>query len=141
MKNEICVICLENVCSPVKPNTCEHLFCRRCFEVYTQKFSICPTCRKKFTKYEDIFRIENNIGKLKKYNYEIEDKLYRLSCPEIKDNYCIVCRKKENSEFLIRCDRCCMNKVHYYCDSFEGLTFGKYICPICRNRFFNHIKK
>lgn len=72
---------------------------------------------------------------------KIYNKLYRLSYNKIKEEYCIACHKKEEKEYLIRCDRCFVNQVHYYWDNFEGLAFGVYICPICRSRFYNHLKK
>ena len=128
----------------MRPDNCVHLFCRRCFEVYSQKFSKCPICKKNFNKYIDIFKPEkiSNLEKLKIDNYYMEDKLYRLGLQDkIREDFCIICHKNENKDMLICCDRCLINQVHYYCDPTFGLIYGKYICPICRSRYFNHIKK
>ncbi len=130
------------VCNPVKPDKCSHIFCRRCFEVYIQKFSVCPTCKQEFTSYSDIFRPSiSSYEKIRSYNDEIEDNLYRLSFEEYPKRKCVICKKDNDKEYLIRCERCFINESHYYCDISGGLMFGKYICPICRNRFFNHINR
>ena len=141
IKNEICLICLGKVCEPVKPTNCKHIFCRRCFETYFQIYSKCPTCKKPLDKYEDIFTSTSNSNKsIKSINHELEDKLYRLSKVEYPERHCVVCRKSSDKEHMILCERCYINEAHYYCDSTQGLALGKYICPICRHRFYNHLK-
>ena len=66
----------------------------------------------------------------------LEDKLYRFSLSSIPKDHCLICKKNDNPDFLIVCDRCLINQVHYYCDETNGLYYGCYICPICRNRFY-----
>jgi hypothetical protein len=136
------VICLERVCSPVKTDNCNHIFCRRCFEVYTKKFSKCPTCKKEFNSYDDIFKKNSiNYQQLKIINFQNEDRLYRLCHEKIKESYCVICHKTDNKEFFLHCARCFFNEVHYNCDNWNGLVFGVYICPICHNSFYNNLKK
>ena len=124
----------------MKPNNCQHIFCKRCFETYIQIFSKCPTCKKAFSSYEDIFNPSSNSNKyIKSLNHELEDKLYRLSHVEYPSQHCVICKKSDDKEHMILCQRCYINEVHYYCDTTQGLAFGKYICPICRHRFYNHL--
>ncbi len=134
---ETCIICLSKVNEPVKPDTCKHIFCKRCFEVYIQSFDHCPTCKIKFNQIQELYDI--NLIKKKKnglFDGNLEDKLYRFQFASLPEEHCLVCKKKDNKEYLITCDRCFINQSHYYCDLTPGIAFNCYICPICRNKFY-----
>ena len=88
--------------------------------------------------YDEKLLSKQNIGL---FNGNLEDKLYRFSLKSIPKEHCLVCKKLDNKEYLIVCDRCLINQVHYYCDEMIGLYFGCYICPICRNRYYQKNKK
>lgn len=139
---EICAICLEKIKEPVRPDNCQHIFCCRCFEVYIQSFDRCPTCKITFNKFLPLY----DRGLLRKKNIglfdgNLEDKIYRFEQFYKNHEHCVVCKKTDNPEFMILCDRCYINKCHYYCDINGGLAFNCYICPICRRRFYGKIRK
>lgn len=140
--SEICIICLNKIKDPVKPDTCKHIFCERCFEVYIQSFDKCPTCKIKFNQILKLY--DPNLvkkGKIGLFGGNLEDKLYRFSSNFNSEDHCIICKKNDNPDFLLVCDRCLINQAHYYCDPSLGIAFGIYICKICRNRFYKNLKK
>ena len=114
---ENCIICLNKVKDPIRPYTCKHIFCERCFEVYIQSFDTCPICKIKFNKILKLY--DSSLFKNKKiglFQGNLEDKLYRFSFNSIPEDHCIVCKKNEDKDFLLVCDRYCINQFHYYCD-------------------------
>ena len=140
---ELCIICLSKIKDPVRPEHCHHIFCKECFRLYSQSFSICPICKKPFNKIIDIFSMEKksktDINPF--FNDLTGDRLYRLSLKKIPDDICVVCKKNVDKDFLITCDKCGMNLVHYYCDPSPQIGVGFYICPICRIRCYKMLKK
>lgn len=102
----------------MRPDGCHHIFCKLCFQLYSQSFTHCPTCKKNFIKIIDIFvpnkKIKDDFNPF--FNDLTGDRLYRLSLKEIPKDICVVCKKDKDKEFLILCDKCGMNYTHYYCD-------------------------
>ena len=143
VNNEICVICLSKIKNPVRPDGCYHIFCQECFQIYSQSFTQCPTCKKNFFKIITLYSLEFNTKKIKNlfFNDLSGDRLYRLSLKKLPDDICIICKKDKDKEFLIRCDKCGVNFVHYYCDLSPQIGIGYYICPICRVRCYKKLKK
>lgn len=72
------------------------------------------------------------------FSGNLEDKLYRFSFSSFPEEHCLICKKKDNNQWLITCCRCYINQSHYYCDPTPGIGFNCYICPICRNRFYRN---
>ncbi len=44
-----CPICLKNIKIPSKPDNCNHLFCKKCLEKWSNLRKQCPLCRERFT--------------------------------------------------------------------------------------------
>ena len=138
---EICAICLSKIIEPVKPDCCFHIFCKNCFQYYAQSFESCPVCRKKFNKILEIYNPKNLNNYTNPFFDDIsEEKLYRLSLREIPSDRCCVCKKENDKEFLVVCQKCGVNQSHYYCDCTNGIAIDFYMCPICRARYRNKLK-
>lgn len=52
--NQLCPICLNIPKTFFRPNTCNHLFCRKCLYLWQNQKKNCPMCRKPF---KDIIKI------------------------------------------------------------------------------------
>lgn len=46
---KICPICLNSCIKPCKPETCIHMFCSKCLDIWSNTKKVCPICRRKFT--------------------------------------------------------------------------------------------
>jgi len=47
----ICPICLSPLAfKKGRPNTCYHIFCLNCIQIWSKKKKVCPLCRKSFLK-------------------------------------------------------------------------------------------
>ena len=46
----ICPICLNICIFPCKPNRCSHKFCYKCISIWSNNKTVCPMCRKSFTR-------------------------------------------------------------------------------------------
>lgn len=133
---------MSKIKDPVKPDCCHHIFCKLCIQLYSQSFTFCPTCKKSFLKFSDVydFKKERKENFDRFFNDLSGDRLYRLSLKKIPDDIYIVCKKDEKNDYLILCDKCGVNYVHYYCDPSPQIGIGFYICPICRIRCYKQIK-
>ncbi|XP_069478434.1 E3 ubiquitin-protein ligase RNF138-like [Ambystoma mexicanum] len=47
-----CPICQEVFQTPVKTLSCDHMFCRKCFQTALKSAAVCPLCRGKVSKRE-----------------------------------------------------------------------------------------
>ena len=135
-------ICLGFIIKPIKPKSCSHIFCEICLNMWLQKKTQCPICRR---EVEGIVQIYFPYNKK-----EINNKLIHLhySAENLKlDNYglfskkCLICNKEEPKEQLIICDFCNYFQSHIFCDPSFGLSFGKYYCSFCRRKFIESLKK
>ena len=136
-----CSICLGCLTEPVKPDSCRHIFCKFCLEMWLQKKSHCPLCRCNITKISKIYFPFKPKYKNEKYNHLF------FSIENLKlDNYgkfsekCLVCGKDDNKDELLICDCCCYFQTHMQCDPPLGLSYGKYYCRFCRKKFVDSLK-
>jgi len=54
-QNEIrCPICLKLAWRPIKPNVCNHVFCKNCLKYWSKIKKNCPICRKEYKYVIDV---------------------------------------------------------------------------------------
>ena len=138
-----CTICLENINNPAKLDTCEHEFCTNCIKHWSTLSSECPLCKLNF--HNIIFYDEKNMKKEKKVKRkkfkpeeEVIEQWYN-NC----DEKCLICNKKNNTSYLLICDKCNFRVCHTFCVGLDYIPDGDFICPECKinENEGNEIKK
>ena len=61
-------ICLRLAWNPLQPNSCSHVFCKDCLEIWAQTKLSCPICRALF---DEIRKID-----YEKFNYSFQGDLF-----------------------------------------------------------------
>ena len=127
-----CTICLENINNPAKLDTCGHEFCTNCIKHWSTLSSECPLCKLNF--HNIIFYDEKNMKKEKKVKRkkfkpekEVIEQWYN-NC----DEKCLICNKKNNTSYLLICDKCNFRVCHTFCVGLDYIPDGEFICPECK---------
>ena len=64
-----CPIYLGYLVEPEKPNSCTHIFCRFCLQMWLQKKEFCPLCKKYIDGLSNLYFINEGKKKNHKLNH------------------------------------------------------------------------
>ena len=48
------------------------------------------------------------------------------------DEKCLICNKKNNTSYLLICDKCNFRVCHTFCVGLDYIPDGDFICPECK---------
>ena len=131
-----CIICCNNILELANPDGCNHDFCKDCLFEWTKQSSICPLCKKKYSKiyiYDKGIKKPLSVEKIRKKLKEEEEKKKEKSM-EDNDDVCYMCGSLRDPENLLICDRCQRNYCHFYCCGLSKIPEGNWYCSPCIER-------
>lgn len=115
-QEEKCPICFypfiyKQVCTP---NTCNHAFCIKCLQKWSENTNTCPIDRKRFTT----IHIKKTVGGATIREIDLELM------------YCDLCGKNDSGEELLTCETC-MTSYHSFCLSMSNFSEQEWLCADC----------
>ena len=127
-----CIICCCVIKELANPDGCDHNFCKTCLIEWSQISGKCPMCK---NEYNNIFIYDDGVKKQISVN-EIRKKFKKEKNDENEneniEKVCYLCRKNEDENNLVLCDRCKETFCHYYCCNLKKMPVGKWFCEFCQ---------
>lgn len=113
-----CPVCMDDFPRTTSViSNCRHRFCSDCINEWAQHSSTCPLCKGEFNQLEEftgVNLVRRKRVKKRKLVYEYveteEDRIIHNA-----DNFCYVCEKTSNENFLMICDFCLKKCCHTFC--------------------------
>ena len=126
-----CIICCGIIKELANPDGCDHNFCKSCLIEWSQRSGKCPICKNVYNNifvYDDGVKKQLSLNEIrKKYRKEKNDENENENIEKI----CYKCRKNDDEQNLILCDRCRENFCHYYCCNLKKLPSSRWNCQYC----------
>ena len=130
-----CTICLENINNNniAKLDTCEHEFCKNCIKHWSNLSSECPICK---VNYHNIIYYDEKNNKTEEK--KVKKKKFKPEKEKIEqwynkcDEECLICHQKNNTSYLLICDKCDFRICHTFCVGLNFIPDGEFICPECK---------
>ena len=129
-----CIICCGIITELANPDGCNHDFCKSCLIEWSQRSEKCPMCK---ANYNNIYFYDNGIKKQLSINeirkeYKKENNNEDSIDEENIEKICYICKKGEDQNNLLKCDRCKTYFCHYYCCNLKKIPPGKWYCKYCQ---------
>ena len=128
-----CIICCSTIKELANPDGCSHDFCKTCLIEWSQRSGKCPMCKQMYNNiyiYDNGIKKQISLNEIRK-NYKKENNNENLEENNI-DKICYICKKNNDFENLILCDRCKGSFCHFYCCNLNKMPQGKWYCEYCQ---------